>query len=342
LGKPKSPFEALMQLECHGPDTYVGSGPSYPWGGLYGGQIVAQALRAAGLTVEPDHLPHSLHAYFLRVGDPEEPVRFEVERLRDGRSFVARQVEARQSTGAILNMSASFQAAGTPTMDVQLAEVPDVGPPAEAWDVSWSPVFELRLVPGDAAAESVGGLRAGSDAGGDVLGRQAPATGSDVTSSEVKGNAGSGRAIGVGILSELSDPRRAHMAARRLGGHLHRAEGLQKACSWSKVLEDLGEDRALHAAALAYISDSGPASVAAALHAHECEPAEPWRPVSLDHAIWFHRPFRADDWLLFEASTASLSDSRGLTQGRVFSREGSLVASIAQEVFLRRPRATGA
>jgi acyl-CoA thioesterase II len=287
----------MMELEAHGPDTYVGSGPSYPWGGLYGGQIVAQALRAADLSVKPGHQPHSLHAYFLRVGDPGEPVRFEVERLRDGGSFVARQVVARQSTGAILNMSASFQAEGTPTMDVQLARAPGVGTPAEAWDISWSPVFELRFVRG----------------------------------------AGGGRAEGAAL--DLTAPGAAQRAFRQLGGYLDRTEGLQKACSWFRVLEDVGDAQALHAAALAYASDSGPAWVAAALHTQECEPAEPWRPVSLDHAIWFHRPFRADDWLLFEASSGSLYDSRGLTQGRVFSREGALVATVAQEVFLRRPRA---
>jgi acyl-CoA thioesterase II len=311
----------MMQLEAHGPDTYVGSGPSYPWGGLYGGQIVAQALRAADLTVRPGHLPHSLHAYFLRVGDPEEPVRYEVERLRDGRSFVARQVVARQSTGAILNMSASFQAAATPTMDVQLARPPEVGGPDEALDVSWSPVFELRFVPGHLSSAS-SDIDGADIAGGDIAGADID---SDVTA-----------------MSDLSDPGRAHMAARRLGGYVDKAEGLQKACSWSRVAEDLGEAQALHAAALAYVSDSGPAWVAAALHAQECDPAEPWRPVSLDHAIWFHRPFRADEWLLSEASSGSLYDSRGLTQGRVFARDGTLVATVAQEVFLRRPRAAGA
>ena len=85
-------FDEMMALESHGPDTYVGVGPRYPWGGLYGGQIVAQALRAAGLTVEPQFLPHSLHAYFIRPGDHTEPIRFEVDRIRNGRSFVTRRV----------------------------------------------------------------------------------------------------------------------------------------------------------------------------------------------------------------------------------------------------------
>ena len=100
-------FEQMMALEQHGPDTYVGVGPSYPWGGLYGGQIVAQALRAAGLTVDGRYLPHSLHAYFIRPGDPSEPIRFEVDRIRNGRSFTTRRVVARQSIGACSAMPAS-------------------------------------------------------------------------------------------------------------------------------------------------------------------------------------------------------------------------------------------
>jgi acyl-CoA thioesterase II len=102
-------FHGMMILEPHGPDTFVASGPRYPWGGLYGGQIVAQALRAASLTVEPAYRLHSLHAYFIRLGDASEPIRLEVDRIRNGRSFLTRRVVARQSGGAILNLSSSFQ-----------------------------------------------------------------------------------------------------------------------------------------------------------------------------------------------------------------------------------------
>ncbi len=258
-----------MELAAHGPDTYVGAGPRYPWDGLYGGQIVAQALRAAQLTVKTGYLPHSLHANFLRMGDADEPVRYEVERLRDGSSFYARQVVARQSPGAILNMSASFQVESTPTMDVQLAQMPEVAAPEEGKEVSWSPLFELRLAPG------------------------APPGGA---------------------------------------GQQH------SACSWFRVLEDLGDEPVAHAAALAYASDSGPAWLVSGLHEIACAPGTAWRPVSLDHGIWFHRPFRADAWLLLQASTASLHNSSGLATGRIFSEGGALVASVAQEVFLRRPR----
>ncbi len=104
-------FSQLITLEPHGPDTFVGLAPHYPWGRLFGGQVVAQALRAAQLTVDSEHKIHSLHAYFIRGGTSAEPVRFEVDRIRNGRSFLTRRVVARQSNGAILNLSSSFQLA---------------------------------------------------------------------------------------------------------------------------------------------------------------------------------------------------------------------------------------
>jgi len=284
---PGGGFAPLLELVPHGPDTYVGASRSYPFEGLYGGHVVAQALRAAELTVKEGFTPHSLHAYFLRMGDASEPVRFEVERLRDGKSFLARQVVARQSSGAILNMSASFQTSSAPPVpaaDVQLSKPPSVAGPEHGADLAWSPLFELRLVQG----------RFGH-------------TGRWLTP-----DAGEG-------------PRAAP------GG----TQG--PSCSWAKVRERLPDDPFTHAAALAYVSDTGPAWVVGALHEDRCRPELPWRPVSLDHALWFHRPFRADEWLLFSASAYSIAASRGLASVQVFSREGALVASAAQEVLLRRP-----
>src|SRR6478609_9936507 len=133
----------LFDLESHGPDTFVGIGPTDPWGGLYGGQIVAQALRAATLTVEPQFRVHSLHAYFIRRGDHEEPIRFEVDRIRNGRSFVTRTVVARQPVGAIFNMSASFQI-DEPAPDTQTAQMPDVPRPDELDPTRWATMFERR------------------------------------------------------------------------------------------------------------------------------------------------------------------------------------------------------
>ena len=134
----------MMALEPHGTDVWVGTGPRYPWGGLYGGQIVAQALRAGTFTVDPAFRVHSLHAYFVRSGDHTEPIRFEVDRVRNGRSFCTRRVTARQSVGVILEMTASYQVdEDAPT--AQTALMPEVPPPGDLTDDSWSPIFERRV-----------------------------------------------------------------------------------------------------------------------------------------------------------------------------------------------------
>ena len=142
-------FRELLVLEPHGPDTFVGIATRYPWGGrLFGGQVVAQALKAAAQTVDASRPAHSLHSYFIRPGSHSEPVRYEVERLRDGRSFSTRQVVARQSGGAILNLSVSFQVTEDEA-DVQLCRVPDDVPDPDdpqLEDGSWGSLIERKAV----------------------------------------------------------------------------------------------------------------------------------------------------------------------------------------------------
>ena len=142
-------FRDLLRLEPHGPDTFVGIAARYPWGTrLFGGQVVAQAARAAAATVPADRRAHSLHSYFIRPGSHDEPVRYEVERLRDGRSFMTRQVVARQSAGAILNLSVSFQIEEDEA-DVQVAELPPGLPGPDdpvVIDDSWSSLLDRRGV----------------------------------------------------------------------------------------------------------------------------------------------------------------------------------------------------
>ena len=159
-------FDELIHLEPHGADTFVGAGPRYPWGGLYGGQIVAQALHAAAATVDDGFAPHSLRAYFIRAGDHDEPVRYEVDRTRNGRSFCTRRVVARQATGAILNLEASFQVA-EPTEQVQLAAMPDVPGPDAFEESSWSTAFERRMAPRDLASPVTSWFRMPAGTGGD-------------------------------------------------------------------------------------------------------------------------------------------------------------------------------
>jgi acyl-CoA thioesterase-2 len=167
----------FFDLTCHGADTFVGVGPRYPWGGLYGGHIVAQALRAAATTVDADLEAHSLRAYFIRRGDHDEPVRYEVDRIRNGRSFATRRVVARQAVGAILNLEASFQRAED-SPGVTTVSLPDGLPgPDELPGSSWSAAFDRRFVPdgrvpADArtgAGRSMAWLRTTEDLGDDHL-----------------------------------------------------------------------------------------------------------------------------------------------------------------------------
>ena len=138
-------FSEIAALDERGPDSLIGRGPQYPWGGLYGGQIVAQSLVAAARTVEPEYRVHSLHAYFIRKGDADEPIRFDVDRLRNGRNFVTRAVVASQSRGAILHMSASFQA-GSADRYVQTHPFPESPKPDALEDTSWSRIIQRRSV----------------------------------------------------------------------------------------------------------------------------------------------------------------------------------------------------
>lgn len=138
-------YPDMMRLDERGPDSLIGRGPRYPWGGLFGGQIVAQSLVAAAATVDPSYRIHSLHAYFIRKGDAEEPIRFDIDRLRNGRNFVTRAVVARQSRGAILHMSASFQA-GQADRYVQTHPFPEVPKPDSMADSSWSRMIDRRFV----------------------------------------------------------------------------------------------------------------------------------------------------------------------------------------------------
>jgi acyl-CoA thioesterase-2 len=262
-------FAEMIHLEPHGADVLVGSGPRYPWGGLYGGQIVAQALRAAASTVDAAFAPHSLRAYFIRAGDHEEPVRYEVDRIRNGGSFCTRRVVARQAVGAILNLEASFHR-GEDSMAVQtIAFDPSTPGPDGLVEDSWTKAFERRFVPEP------------DDSGG-------------------------------------------------------------RARCWFRMpspVAPITDDPLLHATALAYISDDLPTDAVTRAMALGREAFDGgWFSVSLDHAIWFHQPVRADEWHLQDFSCHAFHDGRGLAIGHVFTLDGTHAATIAQEVLVRPRR----
>jgi acyl-CoA thioesterase II len=256
-------FATMMALEPHGTDVWVGAGPRYPWGGLYGGQIVAQALRAATFTVDPRYRVHSLHAYFIRSGDHTEPIRFEVDRVRNGRSFCTRRATARQSVGVILNLSASYQV-DEPGPRVQTAVLPALASPGELAEEGWSEIFERRMVP----------------------------------------------------------PERGEVRA------------------WARLSKPIGDDPPLQACALAYVSDDFPTDPVMSLMP-DWDPQAPhglFFTASLDHAIWFHRPIDVDDWHVYAFTCHGLLSSRGVSVGHVFTRDGTHMATVSQEVLLRPRR----
>lgn len=254
---PVTDLASLLDLEMVKPDAYLGVSPAIGWDRIYGGQVVAQALRAAGLTVAPGYHVHSLHAYFVRPGDEKAPVLFEVERVRDGRSFCTRQVVASQAGGAILNLIASFQV-HEDGADVQRVPVPGgVTGPDGIEPMETTLFMDYR------------------------------------------------------IISVERDPRPHQLC-------------------WTRVPEQLGDDPMLHACALAYLSDEDLLGVALLPHPNGGD-WDSMMAASLDHAIWFHRPLRADDWLLFSIEGHGVANARGLGTAQVFDPRGVHVATVAQE-----------
>lgn len=145
MSEPMS-LREILTLDRHDDDVFMGNGPSYPWGGLYGGQIIAQGLVAACATAPASQLPHSLHAYFIRSGTMEREVRYEVERLRDGRSFSTRRVVAKQDGEVLASVAASFQTDET-SPDLSTREAPAVPSWASLPAQTWSPVVERHFIP---------------------------------------------------------------------------------------------------------------------------------------------------------------------------------------------------
>jgi acyl-CoA thioesterase-2 len=263
-------------------DVFVGPSQPQPFGRVYGGQVLSQALRAAQLTVDEDRPVHSLHGYFLRAGDSNEPITFAVERLRDGRSFSARRTHALQSGRPILSMIASFQR------------------PAEGLD-------HQQPMPDVPDPESLPAL--------------------------------------VERYGHLTDPvsrywlRQRPIDLRHVQEPLFMVPAPQRSTSqavWMRAVGALPDDPSLHAAVLAYASDY--LLLEPVLRAHGRTFSQlGLKMASLDHAMWWHRPARADEWLLYVQDSPSASGARGLGTGRIYSRDGRLVCSVAQEGMLRVP-----
>lgn len=275
---------ALLRLEPIEENLFRGQSQDLGWGVVFGGQVLGQALSAAARTVPEERVVHSLHAYFLRQGDVRRPIVYDVDRIRDGRSFTTRRVVAIQGGRAIFSMSASFQRE-EPGFDHQATMPPVAGPEGLPSELELS---RQRL---DRIPEP---LRARATAERPIEIR--PVDPYDPTRPEVR-------------------PPLRHV--------------------WYRAVDALPDDPALHRYLLAYASDFH--FVTTAMQPHGVSWLTPGIQIaSLDHAMWFHRPFRMDDWLLHVVESPSASGSRGMVRGQFFDRAGRLVASTAQEGLVRR------
>jgi acyl-CoA thioesterase II len=274
---------ALLQLETIEVDLYRGRQPATALQRVFGGQVLGQALAAASRTVPGDRVTHSLHAYFLRPGDPAVPIIYDVERLREGRSFSACRVAARQHGRPIFFLSASFQVR-EPGPDQQVPAPPMSRP--DSYPSLGEHLLRRPLPFATDPDEEFAAL--------DV--RHAGASYPE---------------------SDLYDPM--HPAVARI---------------WMRTAGRLPDDPVLHRCVLAYMSDLSLLGASLVPHVFE-SPKDEVQWASLDHAMWFHRPFRADEWLLYDQVSPSASGARGLSVGRIFNEHGVLVATAMQEGLVR-------
>jgi acyl-CoA thioesterase II len=274
---------AVLGLEERERDLFVGQTPSTPLQRIFGGQVAGQALMAAGLTVQPERPVHSLHAYFLRPGDPHEEIRYVVDRIRDGRSFSTRRVLAYQNRRGeevgIFALTADFHAAETEVARHTLP-MPDVPGPDQLTSVAELAARHEDVPDGYLAISRVV--------------EQHP----------------------------LEDP-----FERRPKTPPHTETG-----AWMRVAGRLPDSRAVHAAALTFVSDltllgAGLARLDGWRGAHEAS--------SLDHAVWFHAPVRADEWFFYETDSPVATGGLALCFGQIWAQDGTHVATVVQQGLIR-------
>jgi acyl-CoA thioesterase-2 len=264
-------------------DLFEGPSQWMPHGRVFGGQVLAQCLVAAAKTIEGERPVHSLHGYFLRAGDITKPITFSVDRLRDGRSFSTRRVQAFQSDEPIFSMIASFQESdpGISHQDEMPTGIPDPEQLPSAHDL----LGEINH---------------------------------PVAQYWAKARPFDMRHVGSPIYFKVDGEPVAHQAV------------------WIKALGTLPADVSLHTAALAYVSDYTILEPIFRRHGIAWT-HEGLKSASLDHAMWFHRQAKVDEWMLYVQESPSAQGGRGLSLGRIFSREGLLLATVAQEGMVRVP-----
>ncbi|UTW47074.1 acyl-CoA thioesterase II [Bacterioplanoides sp. SCSIO 12839] len=275
----------LLRLESIGVNRFRGHSQDLGFRNLFGGQVLGQSLSAAIQTLkDPAWNPHSLHAYFLRPGSVTEPIEFEVDVLRDGRSFATRQVKASQKGKAILTMMASFQ--HPEEGFVHQSDMPEVkGPEGIPSQLELTRMFKSQI----------------------------PERIREIHTAD--------KPIEIRVVNPANP-----FAPKKMEPYKY---------VWMKADAELTGDFSEHARVLAYASDFN--LLTTALQPHGVSVVQKDMQVaSLDHSIWFHRPFRMDEWLLYAIDSPNAGGARGFCRGQIFNQQGELVASVAQEGLMRQ------
>jgi len=284
MGQVLTELVSLLTLEKIEDGIYRGQSQDLGFKILFGGQVMGQAVSAALETVEADRMIHSLHSYFLRPGDAYKPVVYEVENLRDGKSFNTRRVKAIQNGKAIFYMTASFQKLekGFEHQD----EMPNVPTPDEVASYNDFIFDHQEFIP-----------------------------------ENIRGKFLTEKPIEVRPIQEYN--------------WVHPKKSPPLSQMWIKANGSVPEDPRTHFCMLAYCSDFQFLTTSLMPHA-----ASHWHPnfqiASVDHAMWFHRPFKIDEWLLYSTDSPSACGGRGLVKGQIFNQKGELVASTMQEGVIRQ------
>jgi acyl-CoA thioesterase-2 len=283
MSSPVSELIELLTLERLEDNLFRGQSRDIGTKYVFGGQVLGQALSATQMTIDADRAAHSLHAYFLRAGDIEHPIVYQVDRTRDGGSFSVRRVTAIQHGQPIFFLAASFQK-HEDGGEHQLS-MPEVPKPEDIEPSPNIPPQVLAKLPTKVQR---------------WLSRMGPFEFRHVYPRD-----------------ELNPPKRPPFQQ-----------------VWFRLSEKVGDAPELHRALLAYASDFH--LLGTATFPHGISYYQPnVQMASLDHALWFHRPFRADDWLLYSIDSPSAQHGRGLARGLIYDRDGHLVASTAQEGMIR-------